>query len=56
MENTQNIKLLLTLEEVNTLLTALGNLPYVQVFELVQKIQQQAAQQVTKDNKENKKP
>ncbi len=46
MQNTNTINLQLTLEEINILLTALGERPYVQVFELVQKIQAQAATQV----------
>lgn len=46
MQNQQEPTLTLTLDEINTLLTALGDRPYVQVFGLVQKIQQQAAAQV----------
>jgi hypothetical protein len=40
-----NIKLNLTIEETNLVLEALGNLPFVRVFELVNKIQAQAQQQ-----------
>lgn len=40
------MKLDLTINEVNLILQALGNAPYVQVFELVEKIQQQAKDQV----------
>lgn len=36
----------LTINEVNLILQALGNAPYVQVFELVQKIQEQAKEQL----------
>jgi hypothetical protein len=46
MQNQNELTLHLTLEEINTLLTALGDRPYVQVFGLVQKIQQQAGGQV----------
>jgi hypothetical protein len=42
----ENITLQFTIEEVNMLLASLGNQPYVQVFGLVQKIQQQAAPQL----------
>ena len=48
--NTQPIKLDLSLEELNKVLTALGNLPYVQVFELITNIQQQAEGQLQKKN------
>jgi hypothetical protein len=40
------MKLELTLDEVNTVLTALGSQPYAQVFNLVTKIQQQAQEQL----------
>jgi hypothetical protein len=36
----------LTLEDINVILTALGNAPYAQVFELVKKIQEQAKAQL----------
>jgi len=35
-----------TIEEINTILAALGRLPYEQVFQLVETIRQQAAPQV----------
>jgi hypothetical protein len=38
------IQLSLTLEEINTVLEALGQLPYARVYLLVQKIQQQATE------------
>lgn len=41
-----NLEIKLTLAEVNQVLEALGNMPYVQVYELVQKIQSQARGQV----------
>jgi hypothetical protein len=37
-----NIQLNLTLEETNTVLEALGQMPYARVYMLVAKIQQQA--------------
>lgn len=40
----------LTLEEVNAILSALGEQPYVKVFQLVQKIQQQASGQLEQKN------
>jgi hypothetical protein len=40
------MKLEFTIAEINMILQALGNAPYAQVFELVQKIQQQAQAQV----------
>jgi hypothetical protein len=40
------MKLDLTINEVNLILQALGNAPYAQVFELVQKIREQAQSQI----------
>ena len=40
------MKLDLTIQEINLILQALGNAPYAQVFELVQKIRDQAQQQL----------
>ena len=42
--NELNFKL--TVNEANTILQALGNMPFVQVYPLIQKLQQQAAQQM----------
>jgi hypothetical protein len=42
----ENISLQLSLDEINVILGSLGNQPYVQVFGLVQKIQQQASAQL----------
>ena len=36
----------LTINEINLILQSLGNAPYAQVFELVQKIREQAQSQV----------
>ena len=41
------MKLDLTLPEINVILQALGGAPYAQVFELVQKIREQAQAQVS---------
>jgi len=40
------IKLELTIEEVNTILASLGKHPFEQIFQLMNKIQQQGAEQV----------
>ena len=49
----QEITITLTLDEVNTILSALGDRPYVQVFELVRKVQEQAAEQVRRGEGKN---
>lgn len=47
----ERMKLELDLNEINTILAALGAQPYTQVFQLVTKIQQQAQEQL-KENQE----
>jgi hypothetical protein len=42
----QEMKLVLTLDEINQILSALGSQPYKDVFQLVTKIQQQAQAQL----------
>lgn len=42
----KEIKLDLTVDEVNVILQALGELPFKQVYPLVNKIQEQAAAQL----------
>lgn len=42
----ENISLQLSIDEINVILGSLGNQPYVQVYALVQKIQQQASSQL----------
>lgn len=42
----QEITLTLTLAEINQILKSLGEQPYPQVFELINKIQQQTQQQL----------
>jgi len=41
-KNTQNIQLNLNFEEVNTVLKALGGLPFNEVYDLIGKIHDQA--------------
>ena len=48
------MKLDLTIQEVNLILQALGNAPYAQVFELVQKIKEQAQPQLNETKPEEK--
>ena len=40
------IKLELTLEEINNILSALGNAPYAQVFNIIAKLKDQASPQI----------
>jgi hypothetical protein len=42
----QDIKINLTIDDVNLILEGLGNLPFARVFTLVGKIQEQAAPQL----------
>ena len=42
----QEIKLTLTIEEANLILEALGDKPFSKVFGLINKIQQQASEQL----------
>ena len=52
--NNQELQLTLTLEEINKTLAALGNLPYAQVFALIDKIREQAEDQVKSNQKKLK--
>lgn len=45
------IKLEVTVEEANLILTALGRLPYEAVSTLIPKLQQQGQEQLQKDDK-----
>lgn len=47
------MKIELTLTEINMVFQALGNMPYAQVFELVEKIRNQAQAQLQKPESEN---
>lgn len=42
----KKLKLDLTIDEVNLILKALGDLPFSQVFELIGKINEQASEQL----------
>ena len=42
----KNLNLKLNLEDTNKILAALGQMPYLQVFELIGKIQSQAQSQI----------
>lgn len=46
----KEITLTAEVEEVNLILNALGNLPFIQVHELFAKIQTQASEQLSKEN------
>ena len=46
------MKLDLTIAEVNIIMQALGNAPYVQVAELIQKIREQAQSQINQPAQE----
>ena len=46
MTQSKDIKIALTLAEINKILDALGNMPYREVFQLVGKIQTQAEAQL----------
>lgn len=42
----EEIELKLTVNEVNQILEALGQLPYAQVYQLIHQVQEQAQQQI----------
>ena len=44
----------LTLDEVNVILKALGKMPFVDVYEVIGRINKQANEQLKKANSENK--
>ena len=48
------MKLDLSIQEVNVILTALGRLPYEAVFELVEKVKTQATQQLSTESQATK--
>ena len=55
MENHQEkLRLELTVEEVNKILSALGNLPYAQVFNLIQNIHHQVGPQLQNSGSSDK--
>ena len=52
----QEINLRLTIEEANLILEGLGNLPFGKVYALVGKIQDQAGQQLNRNNSNQEEP
>jgi hypothetical protein len=46
----QEINLNVTIEEANLILEGLGNLPFAKVYALVDKLQEQAASQLNRNN------
>jgi len=46
------IQLTLTLEETNIILEALGQMPFAKVYQVIEKIQQQANQQLQESQNE----
>ena len=46
----KEINLTVNIDEANLILEALGNLPFVKVFALIGKIQEQSSQQINKEN------
>ena len=49
----KEINLKVTVDEVNLLLEGLGNLPFVKVYALIGKIQEQSSQQINPENQSN---
>lgn len=47
------LKLTLTVAEVNKVIEALGHLPYLQVYELIAKLHQQAQEQLSSSPRAN---
>lgn len=47
------LKLQLTVAEVNKIIEALGHLPYLQVYELISKLHQQAQEQLSTSPQSN---
>jgi hypothetical protein len=43
----KEINLQITIDEANLILEALGNLPFIKVYDLIGKLQQQAGQQLS---------
>jgi hypothetical protein len=49
----KEFNLQITLDEANLILEALGNLPFVKVYALIGKIQEQAGQQLSAEEQAN---
>ncbi|PCK09208.1 MAG: hypothetical protein COA42_04945 [Alteromonadaceae bacterium] len=52
----KDINLNLSIEQTNVILQALGNLPFVQVHELIDSIQEQASKQVAEQEQSEAAP
>ncbi len=48
----KDIKLIISVDEANLILDALGQQPFVKVFGLIQKIQQQASEQLNGESQQ----
>lgn len=46
MEKSKQIELKLSVDEVNIILESMGQVPFIKVFSLIEKIQRQAEQQL----------
>lgn len=46
-ENMENVTLKLSVQEINTIIKSLSNLPYNQVFDLIEKVHAQANSQLS---------
>jgi hypothetical protein len=54
--NKTSVKIELSLIEINGILQALGNMPYVQVVALIDKIKQQVTPQIQSEPDDNHEP
>ena len=52
----KEINLKLSVDEINKVLSALGNMPYIQVFELINKISRQAETSLKNEEDKEKQP
>ena len=52
-QHMKDINLQITVEEANLLMEALGNLPFVKVYALIGKLQEQAGQQLNTNGKQS---
>jgi hypothetical protein len=50
-ENAPNVTFTLSLDEANKVFKALSNLPFAEVYELIGKLNDQANQQLTRENR-----
>ena len=52
----KEINLKLSVDEINKVLSALGNMPYIQVFELINKISKQAETSLKNEGNKDEQP